>query len=230
MSQSLAQSQNGTEAGHVTVSIEGWTLHVSNVLMESERVLTDRAVELLRVQLQEIVRVVPAASVERLRQVPLWFSPEYPNSSPRAEYHPGAGWLRDNHRDPMMEKAVEFTNIRMFQAETKRMPNFALHELAHAFHDRELPKGFGNSQIKAAYNEAKIRGLYERVEQRLGDGRTANVRAYAMSSPMEYFAESTEAFFSTNDFFPFDREQLQQHDPKMFALLVKLWQCDPASP
>ncbi|MFM7555866.1 MAG: hypothetical protein ACKPAH_11315 [Verrucomicrobiota bacterium] len=40
---------------------------------------------------------------------------------------------------------------------------------------------------------------------------------------MEYFAESTEAFFSRNDFFPFNRSELQQHDPAMDALLVRLW-------
>ena len=44
-----------------------------------------------------------------------------------------------------------------------------------------------------------------------------------MTNPMEYFAESTEAFFSRNDFFPFTRDELKQHDPEMEQLLVKLW-------
>lgn len=44
-----------------------------------------------------------------------------------------------------------------------------------------------------------------------------------MTDPMEYFAETTEAFFSRNDFFPFTRDELHSHDPKMFALLKKLW-------
>ncbi len=207
--------------GRQTKSIEGWTVLVSDELLEKDKAATTRALELLTVQLQEIVRVVPAAAVAELRKVPLWFSPEYPKVQPRAEYHPGAGWLRDNKRDPAMAKAVEFTDIRDFERETKRMPNFTLHELAHAFHDRVLPKGFGNEEIKAAFEKAK--GLYDRVEQRFGDGRSANVRAYAMSSPMEYFAECSEAFFSTNDFFPFTREQLAKHDPEMFALLKTLW-------
>ncbi|MFM9964723.1 MAG: sialate O-acetylesterase [Planctomycetaceae bacterium] len=210
-------------AGHQTKSIEGWTVLVSDQLFEKDKVATGRALELLTVQLQEIVRVVPAAAVVELRKVPLWFSPEYPDVKPRAEYHPGAGWLRDNKRDPAMEKAVEFTNVRIFERETKRMPNFALHELAHAYHDRVLRKGFGNEEIKAAFEKAKTAGLYERVEQRFGDGRSANVRAYAITSPMEYFAECSEAFFSTNDFFPFTREQLAKHDPTMFALLTRLW-------
>ncbi len=210
-------------AGHQTKSIEGWTVHVSDELLEKDKAATGRALELLTVQLREITRVVPAAAVLELRKVPLWFSAEYPGVQPRAEYHPGAGWLRDNKRDPAMEKAVEFTNVQIFERETKRMPNFALHELAHAYHDRVLPKGFGNEEIKAAFEKAKTSGLYDRVEQRFGDGRSANVRAYAITNPMEYFAECSEAFFSTNDFFPFTREQLEKHDPEMFALLKSLW-------
>ena len=44
-----------------------------------------------------------------------------------------------------------------------------------------------------------------------------------MNDAMEYFAEASEAFFSRNDFFPFTRDELQAHDPAMFALLAKLW-------
>ncbi len=209
--------------GRQTKTVEGWTLHISDELFEKDKAATERALELLTVQLEEITRVVPAASVEKLRKVPLWFSPQYAGVQPRAEYHPDAGWLRANKRDPAMAKAVEFTDIRNFERETKRMPNFTLHELAHAYHDRVLPKGFGNEEIKSAFENAKAKGLYEKVEQRFGDGRSANVRAYAITNPMEYFAESTEAYFSTNDFFPFTREQLAKHDPEMFALLKKLW-------
>ena len=196
---------------------------VSHALLEHDKAATDRALDLLTLQLQEIVRVAPAAAVAELRKVPLWLSPEYPGVTPRAEYHPGAGWLRDNKRDPAMEKAIEFTNIRIFERETTRMPNFALHELAHAYHHRVLPQGFDNADIKAAFDDANAKGLYDHVEQRFGDGRSAKVRAYAMANPMEYFAECTEAFFSTNDFFPFTRAELAKHDPRMFELLEKLW-------
>ncbi len=210
-------------AGRQTKTLEGWTLLISDELLERDKAATERALELLTAQLQEITRVVPASAVTELKKVPLWFSPEYPGVPPRAEYHPGADWLRDNKRDPAMAKAVEFTNVRIFERETKRMPNFALHELAHAYHDRVLPKGYGSEAVKAAFENAKTKGLYERVEQRFGDGRSANVRAYAITNPMEYFAECSEAFFSTNDFFPFTREQLATHDPEMFALLKTLW-------
>jgi Mlc titration factor MtfA (ptsG expression regulator) len=48
-------------------------------------------------------------------------------------------------------------------------------------------------------------------------------RAYAATDPTEYFAEASEAFFGTNDFYPFVRAELRRHDPGMYALLEKLW-------
>ncbi len=216
-------AETGKVPGHQSKAIAGWSLHISDELLEKDQASTEQALGLLTSQLHEIVKVVPAKAVAELQKVPLWLSPEYPGVQPRAEYHPSAGWLRDNKRNPAMAKAVEFTNVGIFERETRRMPNFTLHELAHAYHDRVLAKGFGNEAIKAAFSKAKERGLYEHVEQRFGDGRSAKVRAYAMTSPMEYFAECSEAFFSTNDFFPFTREQLAKHDPEMFALLQVLW-------
>ena len=41
---------------------------------------------------------------------------------------------------------------------------------------------------------------------------------------MEYFAEATEAFFGTNDFYPFVRSELERHDPELFGLLKLLWE------
>jgi hypothetical protein len=211
-------------ASHQTISIEGWRVLVSERLLAEDKAATAKALELLRAQLQEIVRVVPAAAVAKLREVTLWFLPEYPGVKPRAEYHPGAGWLRAHGRDPALVKGVEFTDVRNFEAETKRMPNFTLHELAHAYHDRVLARGFENTEIKAAYERAKTGKSYDKVERWFGHGRSNTLeRAYAMTSPQEYFAESTEAFFSRNDFFPFSRDELKRHDPEMFKLLDRLW-------
>ncbi len=216
-------AQSPPVSGRSSMENEGWTVHVSEQLLEQDNEATERALELLTKQLQEINRVVPAPAVAELHKVPLWISPEYPNVKPSAEYHPGAGWPRDNNRDPAMEKGVEFTNVRIFEKETARMPNFALHELAHAYHDRVLPDGFDNRAIKDAYKQAKADGLYDNVEQRFGDGRSAKVRAYAMTNPQEYFAECSEAFFSTNDFYPFTRDQLAEYDPGMCEVLKEVW-------
>ena len=175
------------------------------------------------------MEVVPAVAVTELQKVPLYFHAEYAGVHPRAEYHPGAGWLREHGRDPAMAKGVEFTNIRIFEEETRRMPNFALHELAHAYHDRVLPGGAAHAGVKAAYEAARASGKYEHVERWFGNGRPNTMeKAYAMTNPQEYFAETTEAYFSRNDFFPFNREQLLQHDRGMAELLGRLWKATPS--
>ncbi len=53
--------------------------------------------------------------------------------------------------------------------------------------------------------------------------RGADCRHYALTDPKEFFAEMTEAYFGTNDFFPFVRAELQRSDPETFALLEEIW-------
>ncbi len=205
-----------------TRQIQGWTVHIRSELLEKQKVETDKALQLLEDQLAYIVKTVPAPAMEELQKVPLWISPEYPKVQPRAEYHPDAGWLRANGRDPAMAKCVEITNVRIFEREIKRMPVLLLHELAHAYHDRVL--GFNQPDIIAAYKRAKESKSYDNVERWHGpDRKNTHERAYAMTNEKEYFAECTEAFFGRNDFFPFTRDELEKHDPEMFKLLDRLW-------
>jgi outer membrane protein assembly factor BamB len=204
--------------------ISGWQVHIAKKLLETEPEDTAKALNGLKKMLDEIVRDVPAPAVTEMKKVPLYFSPSYKVGQSGAEFHPGAGWLRDNGRDPAMAQGVEFSGVHDFEAEMQRMPNFALHELAHAYHFRSLPEGFDNEEIKTAYRRAKESGKYNRVERTFGNGKPgAFERAYAITNAMEYFAETTEAYFSRNDFFPFTREELLRHDPEMHTLLEKLW-------
>jgi hypothetical protein len=78
---------------------------------------------------------------------------------------------------------------------------------------------FDHPRIIAAYDQMKEEGIYERVL--LYTGR--QTKHYALSNHKEYFAESTEAYFGVNDFYPFVRAELEQHDPRMYALMVELW-------
>jgi hypothetical protein len=209
--------------GGATREIEGWTVQVRGELLRDQRDATEHALGVIRVHLAQIVKEMPAAAVAQLRKVALWVSPEYPGIGPKAEYHPNAGWLRENGRDPAMVKGVEFTNVRIIDRENQRMPVFVLHELAHAFHDQVL--GFENTEVKAAYDHAMAEKLFDSVERsHVEDGRpNTTERAYAAVNEREYFAETTEAFFGRNDFFPFTREELARYDPRMFHLLAKVW-------
>lgn len=222
----LIGSSAAPGADHETLEVLGWTVRVNPRLRLEQPTETRDALERLEGQLQQIVRVVPAEAVTELRKVTLWFNPPYQGTGPKAEYHPNEGWLRQNGRDPLMAKNVEFTNAAIFEKECRRMPAFVLHELAHAYHDRVLHH---NAEIAAAYEAAKARGGYESVRRRDAEGRVTLDRAYAMANDREYFAETTEAYFGQNDFFPFDSTELKAHDPAMHALLGRMWKV-PAAP
>lgn len=220
----VAGERSETDAqasAHATQTLEGWTLHIHQTLLSEHPTETAKAVELLRGQLAKIHESVPAEAVAHLQKVPLWFNPQSAKTGqPKAEYHPDAGWLRRNERNPAMAKCVEFTNIAIFERECRRMPMLALHELAHAFHHQVL--GYDQPEIIAAYERAVKSGRYDDVERWSGE-RKFRDRAYALSNPMEYFAETSEAFFGRNDFQPFGHEELQRMDPEMCALLERLW-------
>jgi dipeptidyl-peptidase-4 len=97
-------------------------------------------------------------------------------------------------------------------------PAVILHELAHAYHDQIL--GFDRPDIVEAYERAKASGTYDKVLLYTGQ----RVRHYGMTDAKEYFAEGTEAFFYRNDFYPFVRAELKEHDPRLHEVLSEIWE------
>lgn len=223
----LELTKSGPE-GYASRRVAGWTVHIKDELLAARPGEVSAALRLMQKQLDNIEGALPPRAIAALQNVRLWMSPEYQGNAPKAEYHPNANWLRQNGRNAAMERGVEISNTRIFEAETNRMPRLMLHELAHAFHHQVLPGGFENAEIKAAYDKAKAAEIYHKVERFHGNGKANTFeKAYALSSPQEYFAEASEAYFGRNDFYPFTREELQKHDPALFALLQKLWGAAP---
>lgn len=210
-------------AEYQTRQVEGWTVKVSQDLQKKMPTETAKALQILAKQLAEVKEVVPPAAVQKLTKVTLWFSPDYEGGPPGAAYHPGRQWLVDNKRNPDMAQAIEFYNIGIFEKETRRMPAFVLHELAHAYHHQFLEGGFENGEIRAAWQKAKESRGYEIVERQDSEGVRTRGSAYAMTNQMEYFAELTEAWFASNDFFPFNWTELKQHDPTGEQMIRKAW-------
>src|SRR5687768_5480145 len=60
-----------TAAPYQTNVVEGWTVIVNERLLAEEKAATEKALEILRGQLKQIVRVVPATAVAKLREVTL---------------------------------------------------------------------------------------------------------------------------------------------------------------
>lgn len=208
--------------GYRNRSLVGWPMRISRELRDSKPEKTALALKLIKQQLQHLTYILPAESLAIIQDVPIWLSPPYKGIRPTAEYHPGGQWLEQQGRRPELVECVELTNIEIFEREYKRMPMLMLHELAHAYHHQFL--GFGHPEINQAYEQAKASGIYESILR--GNGKME--RAYGLNNAREYFAETTEAFFGTNDFYPFVRAELHQHDPRMEATLAKVW--NPSNP
>lgn len=202
---------------YVPRSIEGWEVRVNRALLGAKAEVGEAALKLLEAKLYEITRMVPEKPLSELRKVPIWLGvDDGPND--RAQYHPSADWLSKHQFNPEKAKGVEIGNAARFLKTAREQPAMVLHELAHAYHDRVL--GFGHPGIQAAWREAKKSGAYDSVLRISGKKE----RHYALTDPQEYFAEGTEAYFGTNDFYPFVRAELRQHDPGLFRLLEELWQ------
>ena len=199
--------------------VEGWRVLVNKRLVRDEPAVCDEVLALLRVQLYQAARVVPAAAVAKLKRVTIWVERDEPHH-PCMVYHPDAGWLREHGMNPDKARCVEVADAANFLAWTKDQPWMVLHELAHAYHHQFLPDGYGNRDLRDAWRRATV------DEKRYGpvlhiSGRT--VPAYAANNPMEFFAEASEALFGTNDFYPFVRAELASHDRETYELVRRLW-------
>ncbi len=212
-----AQSYNPT-ARYDVRKIEGWTVLVEKGFLGRQPELGGRTVDMLRRQLAQIARRVHSGPLEKLRAIRIWVEEQEPHH-PCMAYHPDAGWLRDHGMNAEKARCVEVANARNFLDWTSDQPWMVLHELAHGYHHQFLEGGFDNPAVKAAFDDSIKAKRYESVERIHGKKQ----KAYAATDPMEYFAETSEAFFGRNDFFPFVRSELKRHDPTMFALLEKLW-------
>ena len=198
--------------------IEGWTILTHRGFLESQPELAAQTFELLRFQLYQTARVVPAPALAKLKQIKIWVEEAEPHH-PCMAYHPDPGWLRDHDMNPAKARCVEIANARTFLDWTKAQPWMVLHELAHGYHHQFLQDSFGNAAVAAAQGKAKASGTYNQALHI--DGRRRE--AYALTNPMEYFAESSEAYFGTNDFFPFVRSELQHSDAEGFKLMKEMW-------
>lgn len=198
--------------------IGGWEVLVNARFAADHPDLCGRTLTLLESQLYQIRRRLPADAVARLRTVRIWVERAEPHH-PCMAYHPDAGWLRAHDMNPDKAGCVELANAANFLRWTIDQPWMVLHELAHAYHHQFLSGGFRNDDVRRAFEAARDAKSYEAVLRI--SGRTE--RAYALTNPMEYFAEATEAYFGTNDFYPYVRSELQQADPAMYDLLGRLW-------
>ncbi len=159
-------------------------------------------------------------ALEVLRKRPVWI--EYNNGN-GACFHPDKLWILENGHVPEKAHCAEITNATNFNDWTAvNQPLIVWHELSHYYHFHVA--GWDNSTIKAAYEKAKAAGLHKNVEHTRADGTKHTVdEAYALTNEKEYFAELSEAYWGTNDFFPYTRDQLAEYDTTGYKMIETIW-------
>jgi dipeptidyl-peptidase-4 len=199
--------------------LEGWKVHVEPTLLDGEhREEGGKALAMLVNHLQRIRILVPADRLAQLQTIEIWIEHDHPRMK-SMQYHPSRDWLVKNGHDPRLARKVHITQARdlLSRSEMLKHPAVVLHELAHGYHDQFL--GFDQPQIVAAYQKARESGSYTNVLLYTGQ----KVKHYALTDHKEYFAEGTEAYFYRNDFHPFVRAELKEHDPGLHEVLVHVW-------
>jgi hypothetical protein len=203
----------------VNKDVEGWRIAVDPELLKAKnKVVADKAFKALANHLQRVKFILPEAKVKELQKLPIRLDLNNDRLG-NMQYHPSASWLRANRHDPALVKHVHIPRAKALydRGMWAKHPYVVMHELAHAYHDQVL--SFDNKEIIAAYEAAKKSGIYEKVM--LYTGRT--VRHYGLNNHKEYFAEATEAYLGVNDFYPFVRAELKEHDPRMYNIMEKVW-------
>jgi len=203
----------------VELKIEGWTISVDPQLLTTEnKDAGEKAMKALANHLQRITYIVPEMQLDQLRTMRIWLELNNPVLG-NMQYHPGKHWLIKNGHDPRLVKHVHIPRAKHLTDRHMwaKHPYVVLHELAHAYHDQILD--FNHPEVLATYKASKEAGIYDEVLLYTGK----KVRHYGLNNQMEYFAESTEAYFGVNDFYPFVRAELKQHDPRMYEQLQKIW-------
>lgn len=198
--------------------VEGWTIEFSPDLQDANQSKFFRQVKkALANHLQRILYLLPKEKSQALRKLVIRVDRNHKLGN--MQYHPNRGWLVANGYDPSLEKRVHVPRARALidRGTWIKHQYVILHELAHSYHDQVL--GFENPAILEAYEQAERNGLYERVLLFRG-GLT---RHYARTNHKEFFAEMTESYVGVNDFYPFVRAELKQHDPATYALMEKIW-------
>ncbi len=202
---------------HYTVqNIEGWTVKVEDSAIASSKSWPSARMELQR-QLQNIARVVPDGPLAELRKVAIYVNVKTDTGC--MAFHPGPDWLREHKMDTDMATNVEIGNVANFVSWTYQQPWMVMHELAHAYDFRVLGKGKFGRSVDEAYRSAEKDKRYDSVLYYDGSKK----KHYAMNNTMEFFAEMTEAYFGTNDIYPFVRAELKTYDPEAFAVMEKVW-------
>jgi len=228
-----------TRKRYLKATVGGWPLRCETCWHGNDQEVKER----LTRDLRNVVKCLPnQACLALQKDTYLWVNRSLrygPAACPEQGnglcFHPDPEWLRQNGCHQAKAECVELYDVKEY-CDISRMwgtGGVLIHEFSHSYHYKVLPDGYDNTEILDCYNAAMKEGLYDCVRVHGSQGPTA--RAYACDNAMEYFAELSTAFLGGldeteefNKWYPFNRKQLKEHDPRAYALLKRLWQVDDA--
>ena len=205
-------------ADRIVKTIEGWQVSVDpEMLTTANEEVGKEALKALANHLQRVKYIVPEDRVKQLQTLRIWI--DWNHKLGNMQYHPSRSWLEKNGHDPNLTRHVHVPRAKQLLSRSQwaKHPYVILHELAHAYHDQII--GFDQPQVLSAFQAVKAAGLYKEVLLFTGQ----KVKHYALTNHKEYFAESTEAYFGVNDFYPFVRAELREYDPRTYQLMEDVW-------
>ena len=201
------------------VKLEGWTLRVDDRLFtpSNEKLRLD-SLRFLEHKLADIKVVLSKEIVEKLQTITIVLDLTHGKLGPM-QYHPSAKWLTDNGYAADLARCVHLPRAMdvVTARNVREQPWVILHELAHAYHDQFLT--FEDPRVLAAYQNFKKSGRGEKALVHSGN----RVKHYGLTDHKEFFAEMTEAYVGSNDFFPFNRAEMKEIEPEIFALMKEIW-------
>lgn len=215
-------------------TLGGWPCRVEPESL-SHRKLRKRIAADLKVACS---RLPPHARKKLQRSTPIWinktlaYGPKVaPIRGANMCFHPGSSWLIRNGMSPAKKGGVEMfkSSAYLDDCHLWGVGGLMLHELSHAWHYLHCDDGYDNATIQECYDKAMKEKLYECVPFHCSRGKKDRRKAYACTNAMEYFAELSAAFLGGlddkeyNKWYPFNRKQIKEHDPRAFDMLCQMW-------
>lgn len=205
-------------------NVEGWTVYINRDVRKQHPEQLAKTLEHLRWELYQIKLAAPAAAVSNMQENnAIWIEYKEPVG---LSYHPDRGWLLGRgYRIPRDPQSMMSLSAKTHLGDSYRHPFVVFHELSHGYDFHFIGKGrtYGNDECQANYQRMMKEGKYEKVK--IWNGRSGS--HYGRTNRMEYWAESTEAYFAVNDIYPFVRAELREHDPQMARFLERYWGVNP---
>ena len=201
--------------------IEGFTFLIEEEVFKTDVSKYERKpLEVLELECRTLAKILSPKALDTLKALVIWvkWDDRMPLTNGRkgsavAVYYGGTPALMAKAgKHPLQAKTVTIHSLRLLtearQPTRDRGDCLLLHEIAHAVHDQLL--GFNHAGIKAAYQQAMERQLYDKD-------------LYIATNEREFFAELTCAYLDKLPYYPYTRADLAKHDPASFKLMESIW-------